>query len=211
LAVIGMEFPLALIREVITNPDDELGGKLGDLQLAEFIYEQPAGDDVEYTFKHALTQEVSYNSVLLERRKGLHERIGAAIEMLYPQSIDDHVSELARHYVRGNNLDKAVHFLRLAADQAAGRLAMTEGDSYLHEAIRLLGTLPPSLAHDTIELGLQTTLGRLLSWKAFGAPEREEPMKRAYELCQRVTDVDTVLPALFQLVQFYIGRMQLDE
>src|SRR5262249_48190471 len=146
---------------------------------------------------------VSYNSVLLERRKTLHERIGVAIETLYPQSIDDHVSELARHYVRGNNLDKAVHFLRLAADQAAGRSAMTEADSYLHDAFRLLGKLPASLTHDTIELGLQTTLGRLLIWKGFGAPEREEPMKRAYELCQTVTDVNALLSALFQLVQFY--------
>ncbi|MBV8137499.1 MAG: AAA family ATPase [Deltaproteobacteria bacterium] len=56
LAVIGMQFPLALVREVITKPDDELSRKLSDLQLAEFIYEQPAADDVEFTFKHALTQ-----------------------------------------------------------------------------------------------------------------------------------------------------------
>src|SRR5262249_34859929 len=158
LAVIGMEFPLALVNEVIAKPDDELSRILRNLQLAEFIYEQAAVDDVGYTFKHALTQEVSYNSVLLERRKTLHERIGVAIETLYPQSIDDHVSELARHYVGGNNLDKAVHFLRLAADQAAGRSAMTEADSYLHDAFRLLGKLPASLTHDTIELGLQTTL-----------------------------------------------------
>jgi len=211
LAVIGMEFPLALVQAVIAKPDDELSRILRDLQLAEFIYEQPAVSDVAYIFKHPLTQEVSYNSVLLERRKVLHERIGAAIEMLYPQSIDDHVSELARHYLRGNNFDKAIHFLELAADQAAGRSAMTEADSYLHDAIRLLGKLPPSPTHDTIELGLQTTLGTLLSWKGFGAPEREEPLKRAYELSQRVTDFNAVLPALFQLVQFYIARMRLDD
>ena len=58
---------------------------LDDLQLAEFIYEQPAVGDVEYTFKHALTQEVAYNSVLMERRKPLHERTGAAIEALYAE------------------------------------------------------------------------------------------------------------------------------
>ena len=69
LAVIGREFPLSLIRAVVANPDDELSRMLNDLQLGEFIYEQPAVGDSEYIFKHALTQEVAYNSVLMERRK----------------------------------------------------------------------------------------------------------------------------------------------
>ena len=66
LAVIGREFPLALVESVVAKPDDELNRMLDDLQLAEFIYEQPAAGDIEYTFKHALTQEVAYNSVLVE-------------------------------------------------------------------------------------------------------------------------------------------------
>jgi predicted ATPase len=72
--VIGREFPLSLIRGVVTKPDDELNSLLSDLQLGEFIYEQPAVVDAEYIFKHALTQEVAYNSVLIERRKQLHEK-----------------------------------------------------------------------------------------------------------------------------------------
>jgi predicted ATPase len=74
LAVIGREFPLSLIRAVLTKTDDELNRLLNDLQLGEFIYEQPAVVDAEYIFKHALTQEVAYNSVLIERRKQLHEK-----------------------------------------------------------------------------------------------------------------------------------------
>jgi hypothetical protein len=62
---------------------------LGDLQLGEFIYEQPALPDVEYTFKHSLTLEVAYNSVLSERRRTLHERTAAAIESLYGDRLDD--------------------------------------------------------------------------------------------------------------------------
>src|SRR5690242_15049011 len=83
LAVIGREFPLSLIRTVVSKSDDELHGLLNDLQLGEFIYEQPAVGDSEYVFKRALTQEVGYNSALMERRQHLHERTGAAIEMLY--------------------------------------------------------------------------------------------------------------------------------
>ncbi len=80
LAVIGREFPLSLIRAVVSIPDDESRRLLDVLQLGEFIHEQPAIGDSEYTFKHALTQEVSYNSVLMERRRQLHRRIGAALE-----------------------------------------------------------------------------------------------------------------------------------
>ena len=69
LAIIGREFPLSLVRAVVTKSDDELSRLLNDLQLSEFVYEQPAVGDTEYVFKHALTQEVAYDSVLIERRK----------------------------------------------------------------------------------------------------------------------------------------------
>ena len=80
LAVIGREFPLSLIRQVITQPEEELYRLLSSLQRKEFLYEQPAFPEVEYIFKHALTQEVAYGTVLQERRKALHERTAQAIE-----------------------------------------------------------------------------------------------------------------------------------
>src|SRR5271167_393944 len=92
LAVIGREFPLSLIGAVVTKSNDELNRMLNELQLAEFIYEQPAVGDTEYIFKHALTQEVAYNSVLLERRRQLHERAAAALETLYKPSVDEHLA-----------------------------------------------------------------------------------------------------------------------
>src|SRR5262249_47565251 len=79
LAVIGREFPLSLIRAVVANPDEESNRLLNKLQMGEFIYEQPALGDTEYVFKHALTQEVAHDSVLLERRQQLHERTAAAL------------------------------------------------------------------------------------------------------------------------------------
>src|SRR5271163_3790379 len=87
LAVIGREFSLSMIRAVVTKFDDELNRLLNDLQLGEFIYEQPAVGDSEYIFKHALTQEVAYNSVLIERRQQLHARIAAALETLYASAV----------------------------------------------------------------------------------------------------------------------------
>ena len=106
---------------------------LTDLQLGEFIYEQPAVGDIEYIFKHALTQEVAYNSVLIERRKLLHERIGAAIESLYADSLDDHLAELAHHYARSANIDKAVEYLSWRAVRQCSARAYPEAVAHSAE------------------------------------------------------------------------------
>src|SRR5262249_1696450 len=96
LAVIGHECPLGLIQKIASMTGSRLEPLLADLQSAEFIYE--AGiTHTEYVFKHALTQEVAYNSILIENRKLLHERVGQTIETLYAQQIDDHVTALAHH------------------------------------------------------------------------------------------------------------------
>ncbi len=211
LSVIGREFPVSLIRAVLIKSGDELARMLNDLQFGEFIYEQPALGDTEYIFKHALTQQVAHDSLLLERRKILHERIGEAIEALYSDRLEEHLPELVNHYKQSNNVHKAVYFLSLAAEQAGSRSAMAEAESYLHDAIGLLSTQRASPERDAIELGLQTTLGALLTGKSYGAQEKEEPLQRACELCDRVTDSGAVVSALFHIVQFYISRMRMNE
>src|SRR5881396_3552341 len=118
LAVIGKEFSWGLLKQVVEKPEEELHGLLSHLQAAEFIYERPAFPEVEYTFKHALTQEVAYNSLLGERRKVVHERAAQAIEEVYRSKLDDHYSELANHYSRSGNTQKAVDYLQLAGQQA---------------------------------------------------------------------------------------------
>ena len=126
LAVIGREFPLSLVRQVVPQPEDELYRLLASLQRKEFLYEQPAFPEVEYIFKHALTQEVAYGTVLQERRKAIHERTAQAIEALYRANLDEHYSELAHHYTRSGNTEKAVEYLHLAGQQAVQRSANVE-------------------------------------------------------------------------------------
>jgi class 3 adenylate cyclase len=121
LAVVGREFSASLVREIIKQSADELDRMLDYLQLAEFIYEQPTAGDVGYIFKHALTQEVAFSSILVERRKVIHERIGQAIELLFATSLADHYGDLAHHYGRSANLEKAVDYLRRAGERALGR------------------------------------------------------------------------------------------
>ena len=142
LAVLGKEFRLSHLKATAAKSDQELERMLVGLQLGEFIYEQPAAGDIEYTFKHALTQEVAYNSILSDRRKALHERAGQALEALSASRVDDYLDELARHYSRSANLEKAAQYLRLAGQQARSRSACTQAITHLKEALEILRKLP---------------------------------------------------------------------
>jgi len=211
LAVIGKEFPLGLVRQVTGKSDDDLERMLGNLQLGEFIYEQPALPDVEYSFKHALTHEVAYNSVLQERRRMIHEHVGNAFETVRGERIDEYLSEIAHHYVRSGNVAKAVDYLKRAAKQSSERSAVDEADRQFRDATALLRNLPASAERDREELGLLTADAALLISRGFGAPEREEPLRRAYEICGRVGNRQEMASLLYQLGQFYIQRLHLDE
>src|SRR6266851_3789833 len=94
---------LSLVRQIVTQPEEELYRILASLQNKEFLYEQPAFPEVEYRFKHALTQEVAYGTVLQEQRKLLHERPGQALETVYVATLPEHYSDLAHHYSRSHN------------------------------------------------------------------------------------------------------------
>src|SRR5262249_24266647 len=148
-----------LIRAVVNKPDEELNRLLDDLQLSEFVYEQPAVGDTAFVFKHALTQEVAYNSILLERRKRLHERTARAIEQAAYPRLEDHYGKLAHHYGRSGNSQKAVQYLQLAGQQAVQRSAYAEAVIHLIAALDLLRTLPDNSERDQQELILQVTLG----------------------------------------------------
>ena len=171
---------------------------LKGLQAGEFIYEQPALGEAEYTFKHALTQEVAYNSVLMERRRLLHERTGEAIEALFKDRIDDHLAELAHHYSRTANTRKAVEYLFRAGSQAAARSAHSEAVS---PAFQCLGVAQASARRRRTgapgavsAIRLRPSLGAV---KGFAAAELEPVYARARELCAQIHDPALAFPALY--------------
>jgi len=207
LAVIGRTFPLGLMRQVVTQPEEELYRLLSSLQRKEFLYEQPAFPEVEYLFKHALTQEVAYNSVLIERRKVLHERTAQAIESLYSTKLEDHYSDLAHHYSRSGNTQKAADYLQLAGQQAVQRSANVEAIGHLTTALELLTTLPDTPERAQQELVLQITLGTALqATKGYGTPELEKAYSRARELCLQVGEDAQLFPILWGLWGYYFVR-----
>ena len=171
LAVLGKEFAWSLLTAVADQPEEELQRLLAHLQAEEFLYEQPAFPESAYTFKHALTQEVAYNAVLLERRRVVHERAAQAIEGLFPERLPEHYNELAHHYSRSGNTAKAVDYLQRAGQQAVERSAYAEAVSHLTTALDLLTTLPETRERSQQELAVQMTLGMALrATKGAGGP-----------------------------------------
>jgi hypothetical protein len=113
-AVVGIEVPLPLLQAIAELPEATLHHGLVHLQAAEFLYETRLFPAPEYTFKHALTHEVAYGSLLLERRRGLHARLVEALEALSGDQAAEQVERLAYHALRGEVWDKAVTYCQQA-------------------------------------------------------------------------------------------------
>jgi len=141
-AVIGKDVPLVLLQAVSETAEDVVQRGLAHLQAAEFLYETRLFPDSEYTFKHALTHEVAYGTLLQERRKALHARIVDAIEASYPDRLPEHIDRLAYHAVQGEAWEKALMYLRQAGARAISRCAYRQAVTSLTQALVALTHLP---------------------------------------------------------------------
>jgi predicted ATPase len=204
LAVIGRVSPLPVIRQLTSRVDSNLPRMTADLQAGEFIYEQQTASGAEYVFKHALTQEVAYDSMLIERRKALHERAAQAIELTYQNRLQDHYSELAYHSRRSGNSQKAVTYLRLAGEQAAQRSANAEAVTHLADALSVLQPLPETTERMRQELELQIARGVPLGMlKGHVAQDVGAVYMRAQELCRQIGETALLFPVLTGLRLFH--------
>src|ERR671922_58670 len=116
-SVLGREAPLRLLEAIVPDPA-ALGGQLHELQRLEFLYERP-GPEPGFVFKHALTQDVAYETLLAGRRHALHAAAGRALEALYADRLEEVYDRLAHHYSRADKAPKAVEYLARFAAKAA--------------------------------------------------------------------------------------------
>ena len=145
-SVAGREVPL---RELVSIAGSEdLEADLRELRRQEFLYERAAGDETIFVFKHALTQDVAYDSLLSRRRRELHLTAARALEELYRDRLDEMTATLAYHYVRTDLVDEAVTWLVRAADRAARVYANAEAVLHLDLAARRLQRLPEGRDRD---------------------------------------------------------------
>ena len=152
-SVIGREFAFGVLKTIVEMRDG-LKSRLRNLQALELISEKRLFPELEYMFKHALTQEVAYNSLLLKRRKKIHEKIGEAIEDLYSNHLEEYYELLAYHYTMSDNAEKALEYLDLAHQKAANVTAMEEAATYFDEAMKLLDSLPDTEVNNQRRISL---------------------------------------------------------
>ena len=141
-AVVGTEVPVTVLAAVTNTSQDVLTDALARLQANEFLYETSPPPDAEYAFKHALTHEVAYGSLLQDRRRAVHARAVEAVERLYPERLAEHVERLAHHAVRGQAWARAVTYLRQAGRKATERSAYGQAVASFEQALEALRYLP---------------------------------------------------------------------
>lgn len=169
-SVAGREVPLAVLRPMSDFTEEALNHALEHLQTAEFLFETGLYPDVEYSFTHALTHEVTYNGLLRARRSSLHARLVNAIETLYRDRLGEHIERLAQHAVRGELLEKAVRYLRQAGQKALSRSALENGRVWFEQALAILEKVPET--KENIELSIDIRFDLRNSLHPLGYLER---------------------------------------
>jgi len=137
-SVVGKEVPLALLKTIADLPEDALRQALDHLQAGDFIHESQLFPDVEYSFKHALTHDVAYGSLLHDRRRALHAQIADVMEWSCGDRLCEQIDRIAYHAIHGEQWEKALDYSRQAAARAAERSAHQEAAASLEQALVVL-------------------------------------------------------------------------
>jgi len=177
VSVVGRESSYDLIKQLTDLAEQELLSHLSVLKDSELLYERGIYPQSTYLFKHALTQEVVYHSLLLKTRKEIHEKIGEVIEALYPDRLEEYYELLAYHYGRSANADKAVNYLDLANQKAAKLNAMEEAKTYFDQAMALLDALPETEENQQRRISLLVNQG-IVFLLLFKSPEYYDLLTR---------------------------------
>ena len=186
-AIIGKDVPLALLRSVADLPEEVLRAGLIRLQGSEFLYETKVVPERGFSFKHALSHEVAYASLLQVQRRALHARIMTAIEELYVTRLAEQVDRLANHALRGGVWDKALVYFRQAGAKAAARSAYREAAACFEQALEAVRHLAES--RQTIEQRIDLLLELRNSLFSLGEFRRVfDELCEAQVLAERIGD-----------------------
>jgi DNA-binding NtrC family response regulator/predicted ATPase len=206
-AVIGKDVPFSLLQAVVERPTEALRQGVAQLQRAEFLYERDLFPELAYTFEHALTHEVAYQSMLKSTRQRDHQKIAETLEERFPERCGTEPKLLAHHYTEAGLVEQAIPYWQRAGQQALQRSANLEAVQHLTKGLTLLATLAETAARAQQELDLLIALGpALMATKGFAAPEVEQTYARARALCAQAGDTPQLFPTLRGLCRFYQTR-----
>ena len=205
-AVIGREVSLPLLQSLAGVPEERLFRRLTHLQAAEFLYETRLFPAIGYRFKHALTQQVAYETLLQERRRSLHARIVEAIEVLAGDRVSEQVERLVHHALRGEMWEKALTYCREAGEKTLARSAHREAVASFEQALSALDHLPET--RDTREQAIDLRLALSSALRPLGysgriltALREAESLASALNDSRRLAQVSVFLSRHF----FFVG------
>jgi DNA-binding winged helix-turn-helix (wHTH) protein/class 3 adenylate cyclase/tetratricopeptide (TPR) repeat protein len=204
-AVVGMDVPVPLLQAITELPAVALQQGLAHLQATEFLYETHRFPEPASTFKHALTQEVAYGSLLQARRRGLHARSVEALEALAPERVAEQVERLAHHAVRGEVWDKAVTYGQQAGVTAHDRAACREAVAAFEQALQALTPLPEDDATRVLAIDLRLVLVGVLG--TLGEHGRRLALLGEAEALARACDDRTRLGQVYRMTGDHEGAM----
>ena len=218
-SVVGAEFAEASVAAGLAGSLDAIAASCDGLaRRGQFIEDRglaawPDGTvSGRYGFRHALYQEMLYRRMGSGRRIRYHRAIGMRLEAAYGARTHEVAAELALHFERGYDAERAVQYRQQAAEQALRRCAYPEAHAHLTSALTLLATLPETPARRQDELRLQLTLGVVLQMtRGYAAPEVEQAYARAWALCQEGGEPAQQFAALRGLWNCYLVQTKLQQ
>lgn len=206
-SAIGRFVPWPLIAEVATMDRASLRAELDRLVEADVLSLDVSGEEEVFVFKHALIQDVAHDSMLRARRREVHERVAVALTERFAARAEEQPELLARHFEEAGKIDEATAHVVRAGQRALGRAAPAEATALLTHGIELLADRPEDVGRWVRELQLRAVLlGALTSTRGYAAPEVEEQLTRARELCGFLGDPPEVFMVVYGLWVMHAAR-----
>jgi DNA-binding winged helix-turn-helix (wHTH) protein/predicted ATPase len=203
-AVIGKEQSLALLQAVVELPEDVLLDRLEQLQAAELLYTTPLAPEPGYAFKHVLTQEVAYQSLLQSTRQQYHQHIAEVLELRFPATVNTFPERVAQHYAAAGRNAQAAHYWLKAGQRAIDRSADAEAVALLTQGLEALTALPKGAERSQQELALRCNLGiALVRMQGYAAQDVKQNYQRAQKLCDQFKNSPSFFKVVFGLWMYY--------
>lgn len=211
-AVIGKDVPHALLERIANQTEDALRRGLARLQAAEFLYESRLLPDRAYTFKHALTHEVAYGTLLQSQRQRYHLRIAGTLEALHADRLVEYAELLAHHFTEAGEMEHACRYWLQAGQRAVERSANGEAIEHLNRSLALLERLPETDERREREIAILLSLGvPLLGTRGHASLEAERVYCRAADLCRNAADTRSLFFATWGLWRISSARSNMRE
>jgi len=200
-SIVGREFSYKLLKEIM-EIGEELQDYLTQLKGLELVYEKSLFPDLEYRFKHSLTQEVAYNSLLIKKRKELHGKIGEIIEDLSGDKLEENYELLAYHYGRSTSDEKAVDYLTLAGDKSAKIYSTEDAIGNYEEALKRLDNMPDARANKEKRVDIFIKQARVM--RLMGKfKEHIKTLEKNLPIVEELGDKDRLAEYYFKMGFYY--------